>query len=189
MCSTPQSQNFSLSKSKFFLQIFSLMIDIFTPKRISPHCPFMTNQRFAKILILTARCAFWLSGMMHTAELDSAVGSTQQSSTPQCDAHCGVFWEIWCSWESSSAVGCTLWSFTPQRDAHCGAWLSSASNICFFFVFSCSLLLSTTFYKKMSDVKKIPQTICDLQYNFHIKIFRHQREIAFVKLRIKTDTW
>ena len=26
-------------------------------------------------------------------------------------------------------------------------------------------------------------------YYFHVNIFRHQREITFVKLRIKTDTW
>ena len=26
---------------------------VFTPKRISPSCPFKTNQRLAKILILT----------------------------------------------------------------------------------------------------------------------------------------
>ena len=46
-----------------------------------------------------------------------------------------------------------------------------------------------TFDKKTYEVKKISHTNFDLQYNFHINIFRRYREIAFVKLRIKTDTW
>ena len=48
------------------------------------------------------------------------------------DAHCKVFWEIWCSWlcgvihttELDSAKGCTLRSLTPPWDAHRGAWLA-----------------------------------------------------------------
>ena len=172
------------------------MIDIFTPKRISPHCPFKTNQRFAKISILTARCAFWLSGMM-----------LLRSSTPWWEAHSGA---QLCSvmhtaefFEKFGAVDSAVWytprSQAPQWDAHRGASLRGGMHtteldcqvhqISVFLVFSCSLLLLTTFYKKTSEVKKIPQTICDLQYNFYINIFRHQREIAFVKLRIKTDTW
>ena len=65
---------------------------------------------------------------------------------------------------------------------------SGATNISFFrffeFVFSFNDVL-----QKTSKVKKIPQTIFDLQYNFHINIFRRHREIAFVQLRIKTETW
>ena len=82
-----------LANKKMFLQIFSFMIGVFTPKRISPDCPFKSNQRLTKILILTPRCAVWLPGVqfdsgvcilrnfitwlhggMHTAELDLAVG-------------------------------------------------------------------------------------------------------------------
>ena len=72
-----------LANQNIFLQIFSFMIDVFTPKRISPDCPFKNNQRLTKISILTLRCAIWICGEMHTAELDSAVGRTPQSLTPQ----------------------------------------------------------------------------------------------------------
>ena len=47
------------------------MIDEFTHERISPYCPFKSNQRQAKTLILTPRCAVWLRGVMHSAEIDS----------------------------------------------------------------------------------------------------------------------
>ena len=66
---TPQSQNFRLCKSKFFLFKFFLSWYVFTPKRISPDCPFKSNQRLSKVSILTPRCAFWLCCMMHTSEL------------------------------------------------------------------------------------------------------------------------
>ena len=36
----------------------------------------------------------WLRGVMHTAELDSAVGSTPRSLTPQWDAHRGFFFKF-----------------------------------------------------------------------------------------------
>ena len=57
------------------------MIELFTPKRNSPDCPFKGTQRLVKISILTPRCAcsltprydvhrwVWLRGGMHTAEL------------------------------------------------------------------------------------------------------------------------
>ena len=81
-----------LANLKNVLQIFSFMIDVFTPKRISLDCPFKSNQRLTKILILTSRCdahhGAWLRGEMHTAELfekywslDSAVGCTPRSNT------------------------------------------------------------------------------------------------------------
>ena len=90
-----------LAKQNLFLQIFSFMIDMFTPKRISPDCLFKNNQRLTKISILTPQCAVWLCGVMHTAELDSTVGCTPRSFlrnfdylTPWCDAHHGV-WDAW----------------------------------------------------------------------------------------------
>ena len=119
----------------------------------------------------------WLCRGMNTAESDSSVGSTLWSSTPQCDAHCGVFWEIWCSWlrdvmhtavhdfhsgihtaELDSSVGSTPRSLTPQWDGHREAQLhggmhtaeSSASNILFFRV---NYVFQLRF---ASEVKKVP---------------------------------
>ena len=70
------------------------MIGVLTPERISPDCPFKTNQRLVKILILTPRCdahrGALLRGRKHTTQLDSAVGSTLRSLTPRWDAHRGV---------------------------------------------------------------------------------------------------
>ena len=46
------------ANQNFVLQIFSFVIDVFTPiERISPDCPFKRNQRLSKISILTPRCA------------------------------------------------------------------------------------------------------------------------------------
>ena len=97
-----------------------------------------------------------------------------------------------------SAVWCTPRSLTLRSDAHRRAWLSGWWDAhhgvrlirkCLFFVFSYLLRLSTLFYRNMSQVKKIPWIIFDLQYQFHINIVRHHGEIAFVKLWIRTDTW
>ena len=49
-------KNFGVANQKCVLPIFSFMIDVFTPKRISPDCPFKGNQRLTKISILTPRC-------------------------------------------------------------------------------------------------------------------------------------
>ena len=63
------------------------MIDVFTPKRIFPECPFKNNQRHAgrcTLQSLTQQCdayrGDWLHGVMHTEKffekfltLDSAV--------------------------------------------------------------------------------------------------------------------
>ena len=73
-----------------FLQIFSFMIDVFSPKRIFPDCPFKSNQGLTKISILTSWCAVWLRGVMHTMELNSVVWCTPWSLTPWCDAHHGA---------------------------------------------------------------------------------------------------
>ena len=63
------------------------MIDVFTSKRISPECPLKSNQRPSKFSILTPWCAVWLHGVIHTGELDSAVGCTLRSLTPRYEAH------------------------------------------------------------------------------------------------------
>ena len=70
---------------------FSFVIIMFTPKMISPDCPFKSNQKLWKILILALWCAVWLRGGMHTAELDSAVWCTLQRLTLRCASHHGVF--------------------------------------------------------------------------------------------------
>ena len=56
---------------------------------------------------------------------------------------------------------------------------------CPFFLFSYLLHLSTSFFRKTSEVKKIPWTNLNLQYQFCMNIFRHHREIAFVKHVLK----
>ena len=77
---------------KFFLfwrlKSFTFMIDLFTPKRISPDCLFKSNHRQVKISILTPCCTVCLRcdvyrgdhlhGMMHTTEIVSAVGCPPQ---------------------------------------------------------------------------------------------------------------
>ena len=125
----------------FLLQIFSSMIYVFIPKRISPDCPFKSNQRLTKILILTPSCSLtlqcdahrgaWLFTMIHSAELDSSVWSTPRSLTLRYD---------------------------PLR----GAWLQG--GITPFSVISHLLHLSTTFYWKTLEVKKIPRTVCVINF-------------------------
>ena len=126
MCNTPQRSTNFLSKSKNFLQIFSFMIDVFTPKRISPDCLFKSNHRQVKISILIPRCAIYLRGMLHTAEIISAVGCTPRKSSPRYatyrqDHLRGVLHTS----EMISAVCCTLLRLSPRcathpRDRLCG---------------------------------------------------------------------
>ena len=122
-----------LAIQKNFLQMFSFMIDVFTPKRISPDCPFKSNQRLTRISILTPQCAVWLCGVMHTAELDSsvsAVGCTPWSLTPRWEAHRQVFKKLLITWlggvmhttKLDSMEWCTLRSLTLRYDAHCGVF-------------------------------------------------------------------
>ena len=136
VCMTLRSQNFRFSKPTFILQIFSFMIDVFTPKRISPYCPFNSNKSLTKILILTLRSdahpGAWLGGGIHTAKPNSAVGCKPRSFlsnfkhlTPRWWAHC----RAWLSGglqtaELDSVVWCTPVSWTPRWDAHahCGAF-------------------------------------------------------------------
>ena len=127
----------------FFKSFLSWYMYIFTPKRISPDCPFKSNQRLSKILILTPRCAFLLRGVMPTTELDSTVRCTPRSLTPPWDAHrgawlCGMMHTA----KSDSTVCITLWSQTTSK--------------MFVFRFSNLLHLSTMFYQKTSEVKNIP---------------------------------
>ena len=73
------------------------MINVFTPKRISPDCLFKSNHRKVKNSILFPRCAIYLRSMLHTAEIISAVCCTPlrsslwcvQRSSLLCDAHQG----------------------------------------------------------------------------------------------------
>ena len=101
------------------------MIELFTPKRISPDCPFKGTQTQKDLDFDSAACIL-------TLRCDAlAVGSTPQSLTLRCDAHHGV----WLrgekhTAESDSAVGCTPRSFlknlvtlTPRWVANRRAWL------------------------------------------------------------------
>ena len=59
---TLRRQNMFLVNQHVILQIFSFLIDVFTPKRIYPDCPFKCIQRQVKISILTPQCAVCLFG-------------------------------------------------------------------------------------------------------------------------------
>ena len=138
------------------------MIEVFTHIRISPDCPFKSNQKPANFWIwvcgvhfdyaVWSTCWAWLCGMMHTVELDSPEGCTP--------------------WSILRNLG----HLTPRSDSHCGAWLYGMMHIAWSltFVFSNSLRLSTTFYRKS---------------RFHRNTWRHHREIIIIKFQIKTGTW
>ena len=117
-----------LANKKNVLHIFSFMIDVFIPKWISPDCPSKSNQRLSKISIMT----------------------------PQCVAHCRFFLEKFGSVDS--AEGCTPRSLTPCLCITPRSQTTSKMSVFMFsvFVFSNSWRLSTTFYRKTSEVKKIP---------------------------------
>ena len=130
---------------------------------------------------------------MHTPESDSAVWITLQSSTPRCDAHSRVFWEILCSWlrgvihtaDLDSKLWSTPQSLTPWLDAHRGAWLcgrmhtaeldyvegctlrSQVHQISRFFVFVTSF---NDVLQKMSELKSF-QRECVMR--FLTSIFFH----------------
>ena len=53
---TVESKILGLANQKYFLQIFSFMIDVFTPKRIYIDCHFKSIQKFTNFSILTPRC-------------------------------------------------------------------------------------------------------------------------------------
>ena len=126
-----------LANKKMCLQFFAFMIDVFISKRISPDCPFKSNQKLTKILILTPRCAVWLfRGGKHT-----------ESLTLRWDSHSRAFGEILITWlhsvmhttELYSAVGYTPRSLTWRWDTHQG--------VCFVFYY--------IFQLRFIEVKKI----------------------------------
>ena len=99
-CAWHQGVNIlGLANQIFFLEIFSFMIDVVTPKRISPNCPFTV-----KATRDAQRFWFWL----RVVQFDSAVWCALRSLTPRCDAH--------------------PWSLTPQYYAHIGAQLRSVMH-------------------------------------------------------------
>ena len=102
----------------FILQIFSFMIDVFTPQIY-----------FSWLFLLK---------LPFTINSDSGVCSL----TLRCDAHRSVFKDILFSWlsgvmhnpESDSVVWYTPRSLTPRYDAHRGDWLCSIMYIVEFFL-------------------------------------------------------
>ena len=64
---------------------------MFTPKRISPDCPFKSKRSQVKISIFTLLCAVCLCGMLHTAEIVSAVCYTPPRLTLRWVTHFGDF--------------------------------------------------------------------------------------------------
>ena len=78
------------------------------------------------------------------------------------------------SMELDSTVGWTPQSLAPRCSWHQG-------------VFSYLLHLSIMFHWKTPTVNKIPSTICDLWYYFHINIFRLHWEITIVKQPLRYD--
>ena len=129
--------------------------------------------------------------MHHTAESSFAVCITPPSLTPPSQYLPSVCFD--------SKFYKYNFSVTPEDINVKNVLLvkNSLRNLFYFRRFFCKTLLKEktnmkkpkTFDKKTYEVKKIYHTNVDLEYNFHINIFRHHREIAFVKLRIKTDTW
>ena len=71
VCNTLRDQQICLANQKMFLQIFSFMIDVFTPDFL-----FKSNHRQVKVSIWIPRFAIYLRGELHTAEIVSAVSCT-----------------------------------------------------------------------------------------------------------------
>ena len=107
----------SLVNQHFILNIFYLMRDVFTPKRIPPYCPFQNNQEQVKILVLTAwwdahrgdwlhramhtMQGDWLGGVMHTVEIDLSVWCIPQRLKLFLSDFWGFFrivLTLWCPW-------------------------------------------------------------------------------------------
>ena len=94
----------------------------------------MPNPAWMVDLRRNFNCRAWLCDMMHTTDIDSAVGCKSRSFT----AHPGVFLRnfyylilqcaVWLCGvvhivELDSAVWCTSWRLTPRWDAQHRAWL------------------------------------------------------------------
>ena len=75
---TLRRQNMFLVNQHVILQIFSFLIDVFTPKRIYPDCPFKCIQRQVKISILTPQCAVCLFGDFFKYTVELWVGCTSR---------------------------------------------------------------------------------------------------------------
>ena len=155
------------------------MIDVFTPKWISPDFPFKSNQRLTKISILSLGCAAWLPGVMRTAELDSTVGCTPWSLTRQYYAYSGAWLHsVMHTAELDSAVWCTPRSFWEIRVTW--LWgvmhtleLDSPKSDYYENVRFCFFEFVTSF--NYVFIKKRPWTICDFLYNFPSNILRYHR--------------
>ena len=88
-------KKFVLINQYFILQILSFMIDVFTPKRISPDC--LVNSKWRIWFCFRSVSAIYLLGMLHTVEMISAVCCTSLRSSLWCiqrsslryDAHRG----------------------------------------------------------------------------------------------------
>ena len=104
--------------------------------------------------------------------------------------------------ELDSTVGCTSPSLTPWGDVQHGVGLlggiQAAEPDSIMCIKPCSqtnlkmsVFVLSYFYvcQKKSEVNKISETIFDQHYYFYINMFRHHREINFLKLWMKTDTW
>ena len=98
---TPGSQSFRLNKPTFYHSNLVFYDRCVHPERISHDCPFKSSERDTKILILTPCRRGRLCKVMHTVEIDLAVGCTLGSKkkkkkknleplTPWYDAHLGV---------------------------------------------------------------------------------------------------
>ena len=90
--------------SHFFIRIRIQRNDTDSTDPDPQHCSAVWCTTRSQTPRWEAHHRFWLSGVMHTAESDSAVG-------------CEKFWSL------DSSVWYTPWSLTPWRDAYRGAWL------------------------------------------------------------------
>ena len=142
-----------LANQKKFLHIFSFILDVFTPKMISPDCFFKSNERLTKISILILQCAVWLRGVhpigglwlhsgKHTAELFEnfwSLDSTVCSLTPRYASH----WGAWHSGEMHTTESDSLVCITPLSQT-----ISKISVFCVFvFIASFNYVLSKNFWR------------------------------------------
>ena len=135
---------------------FSLMTDVFSPKRISPDCPFRSNQKLAKISILTPQYAFWLRGVTHTTELNSAECCTPRTSILWGDAYHraqlrGVM---------QTAEWCTPWHWTPRGDAHRGVRIIQKCPLykCFCIIYIFLLRFLENFWSRKDSLHNFLST-------------------------------
>ena len=88
VCCTQRRSKIFLRKPTFYTSNLFFHDRCVHNKRIYPDCPFKSNQGQVKITILTPQCAICLRGVLHTAEIISAVCCTPLRSSPWCVAHC-----------------------------------------------------------------------------------------------------